>query len=161
MSIAAKSREMFRVLGEAVSVVPALGYQLAGDDDTASLGSLFEDTVSKYPHNTMLICENRQWTYSEFNGEVNQLARVLASSGVSRGDTVALFMENRADYVLSMLALVKVGASASLVNNSLSGDALVHCLKATHARGCVVGAECSDVFAEVIGQLGWGEGQPI
>ncbi|WP_175580215.1 long-chain-acyl-CoA synthetase [Kineobactrum sediminis] len=161
MSIAAKSREVFRVLGEAMSVVPALGYKLAQDDDTASLGSLFEDTVSKYPHNTMLICENRQWTYSEFNAEVNQLARVLVSRGVSRGDTVALFMENRADYVLSMLALVKLGASASLVNNSLSGDALVHCLKATHARGCVVGAECSDVFAEVMGQLGWGEGQPL
>jgi hypothetical protein len=41
MSIVAKTREVFRVLGEAVSVVPALGYKLAGDDDPISLGSVY------------------------------------------------------------------------------------------------------------------------
>jgi len=161
MSIVAKTREVFRVLGEAVSVVPALGYKLAGDDDPISLGSVFEDTVSRYPDNIMLIFEDRQWTYSQFNGEVNQLARVLASKGISRGDTVALFMENRAEYALSMLALLKLGASGSLINNSLTGAALVHCLKATDARGCIVGAERSAVFVEVLDELNWTDGQPL
>jgi citronellyl-CoA synthetase len=161
MSIVAKTREVFRVLGEAVSVVPALGYKLAGDDDPISLGSVFEDTVSRYPDNIMLIFEDRQWTYSQFNGEVNQLARILASKGISRGDTVALFMENRAEYALSMLALLKLGVSGSLINNSLTGAALVHCLKATDARGCIVGAECSQRFAEVLDELKWKDGQPL
>jgi acyl-CoA synthetase (AMP-forming)/AMP-acid ligase II len=153
MSIVAKTREVFRVLGEAVSVVPALGYKLAGDE----LGSVFEDTVSRYPDNIMLIFEDRQWTYSQFNGEVNQLARALASKGISRGDTVALFMENRAEYALSMLALLKLGVSGSLINNSLKGAALVHCLKATDAKGCIVGAECSEGFAEVLDELNWSD----
>ena len=161
MSIVAKTREVFRVLGEAVSVVPALGYKLAGDDDPISLGSVFEDTVSRYPDNIMLIFEDRQWTYSQFNGEVNQLARALASKGISRGDTVALFMENRAEYALSMLALLKLGVSGSLINNSLKGAALVHCLKATDAKGCIVGAECSEGFAEVLDELNWTDGQPL
>jgi acyl-CoA synthetase (AMP-forming)/AMP-acid ligase II len=122
---------------------------------------VFEDTVSRYPDNIMLIFEDRQWTYSQFNGEVNQLARALASKGISRGDTVALFMENRAEYALSMLALLKLGVSGSLINNSLKGAALVHCLKATDAKGCIVGAECSEGFAEVLDELNWTDGQPL
>lgn len=161
MSVVAKTREFFRVLGEAASVIPALGYKMAGDEDPASLGLLFEETVAQYPDNVMLIFEDRQWTYGQFNSEVNRFARVLANRGVSRGDTVALFMENRPEYVLSMLALVKLGAAASLINNSLVGDALMHCLRATDAIGCIVGAERADVFAEVLDEMGWGSEQPL
>ena len=161
MSLVKKTREVFRVLGEAVNVIPSLGYKLAGDDDLISLGSVFEDTVSRYPDNIMLIFEDRQWTYSQFNSEVNQLARTLASKGISQGDTVALFMENRAEFALSMLALLKLGAIGSLINNSLTGGALVHCLKSTDARGCIVGAELSSVFAEVLEELNWTDGQPL
>jgi citronellyl-CoA synthetase len=161
MTAISKTREFFRVLREAAGIAPAIGYKMAQDDDTVSLGSLYEDTVARYPDNIMLIFEDQQWTYSEFNGEVNQFARALANRGVSRGDTVALFMENRAEYVLSMLALVKLGASASLVNNSLTGAALVHCLQATDARGCIFGEERATVFDEVRGELGWTDGQPI
>jgi citronellyl-CoA synthetase len=157
MSILAKSREVLRVLGEMASAVPALGYRFPGRDEKVSLGSVFEDTVARHPDNIMLLFEGRQWTYSEFNVQVNQLARVLESLGVTRGDAVALFMENRAEYVLSMLALVKLGASASLVNNSLTGAGLVHCIKATDARKCIVGEERAEVLAEVRDELGLSE----
>ncbi len=159
MSLLAKSREMRRVMGEMASVIPALGFRMAGEDDLVSLGAVFEDTAARYPDNTMLLFEGREWTYSEFNAEVNQLARVLEGMGVKRGDTVALFMENRAEYVLSMLAIVKLGASASLVNNSLSGDALVHCIRATRATRCIVGEERADVLADVTAELGLQAGE--
>ena len=155
MAMIARVREFFRVMGEMAQILPARGYQMPESDEQVSLGSVFEDTVSRYPDNIMLIFEGRQWTYAEFNGEVNRLAHLLAGKGVSRGDTVAIFMENRSEYVLAMLALVKLGASASLVNNSLSGAALVHCLRATNAGGCILGEERSDVFDAVRSELGW------
>ncbi len=114
---------------------------------------MFEDTVERYPDNSMLLFEGRHWTYAEFNAEVNQLAHLLSDRGVVRGDTVAMFMENRAEFVLTMLALVKLGVSASLVNSSLSGAGLVHCINATNASRCVVGEERADVLAEVLGDL--------
>ena len=79
----------------------------------------------------MLLFEGRQWTYAEFNAEVNKLAHLLAARGLERGDTVALFMENRAEFIMATLAVFKVGAAASLINNSLSGAALIHCIEAT------------------------------
>ena len=155
MNLFSRTREVARVLGEAVHIAPALRYKLAGDDEAVSLGSLFEDTVARSPNNTMLIFEGRVWTYAEFNAEVNQLAHLLSSRGVQRGDSIALLMENRAEYLLSVLALVKLGAAASLINNSLSGDGLVHCLRASNAKGCIVGEERVSVFDAVREQLDW------
>ena len=153
MTMLSKVREVARVLGEMRKVIPALGYKMPGLESKDSLGLLFEQTVARCPDNTMLLFEGRQWTYREFNEEVNQLAHLLTERGVKRGDTVALFMENRAEYVLSLLALVKVGATASLINNSLSGAALVHCIKATEAKGCIVGEERCEVLAEVLEEV--------
>lgn len=153
VSMRERRKEFFRVLGEVAGVMPALGFRPAENDEKISLGSVFEETVARHPDNIMLLFEGRQWTYAEFNHEVNQFARVLASAGVSRGDTVALFMESRAEYILSMLALVKLGASASLVNNSLTGAALVHCIKATNVSRCIVGEERTEVLAEVLNDL--------
>ncbi len=161
MNAIAKTREFFRVLGEFTRILPAARYKMPESDEPVSLGSVFEDTVARYPDNVMLIFEGRQWTYAEFNAEVNRLAHVLASKGVSRGDTIAIFMENRSEFVLAMLALVKLGACASLINNSLSGAALVHCLRTTDARGCILGEERSDVFDAVRNELDWADAGPI
>lgn len=146
-------REFFRVLSEMTAVLPALRYRIPEDSETTSLGAVFEDTAARFADNIMLIFEGRQWTYSQFNVEVNQFARLLASKGITRGDTVALFMENRAEYVLAMLATVKLGASCSLINNSLSGPGLIHCIEATGAKACIVGEERVDVLDEVRSEL--------
>ncbi|MDZ7784660.1 MAG: AMP-binding protein [Halioglobus sp.] len=161
MSMLARIREFFRVMGEIAHIIPARGYKLPEIDEQVSLGSLFEDTVSRYPDNLMLLFEGRSWTYAEFNREVNRLARLLVSNGVSRGHTVAIFMENRAEYILAMLAVVKLGASASLVNNNLTGAALVHCLRATNARGCIVGEERTKAFDVIREEIGWTGTEPI
>jgi citronellyl-CoA synthetase len=153
MSLLKKSREAVRVLKEFKQVLPMLGYRMEEKDTKTSLGAVFEDTVARYPDNTMLLFEGSQWTYAQFNAQVNQLAHLLEQRGIARGDTVALFMENRAEFVLAMLALVKLGASASMINNSLTGAALVHCIKATSASGCIVGEERAEALAEVIADL--------
>lgn len=153
MSLLVKFRETARVLNEVRKVTPLLGYKMPEDDAKASLGAMFEDTVERYPGNSMLLFEGRHWTYAEFNAQVNKLAHLLSDRGVVRGDTVALLMENRAEFVLTVLALVKLGASASLLNTSLSGTGLVHCINAANANRCVVGEERADVLGEVLDDL--------
>ncbi|MEL0313737.1 MAG: AMP-binding protein, partial [Halieaceae bacterium] len=157
----ARIREYFRVLTELAHIRPSKRYQMPEEDEQTSLGSVFQDTVSRYPDNIMLIFEGRQWTYAEFNAEVNRLARVLDGKGIRRGDSVAILMENRAEYILAMLALVKLGASASLINNSLTGAALLHCLATTNSKGCIVGEERSVAFDSIRGDLGFTDTNPL
>ncbi|MFT4519492.1 MAG: citronellyl-CoA synthetase [Halioglobus sp.] len=153
MSLLAQTKETLRVLGEMRKVLPALRFKMPADDQAWSLGALFERTVAQYPDNVMLLFEGRQWTYAEFNGEINRLAHLLHDRGVRRNDTVALVMENRAEFAMAMLAIVKLGARAALINHSLTGAGLVHCITATNAKKCIVGEERSQRMAEVLGDL--------
>lgn len=159
VSLLAKVREFARVMGELRSVAPAMRYRIPDDGDIASLGRRFEQTAARCPDNVMLIVGERQWTYAQFNHEVNRFARVLQNQGLRRGDSVALFMENRAEFVLALLATVKLGASCSLINHSLTGAALVHCLRAAGSKACIVGDERRVVLDEVREHLEFRAGQ--
>ena len=128
-----KIKEVARVFGEMRHLLPALNFKMPAHTETRSVASAFEDTVADFPERLMLVFEGPEWTYREFNESVNRFARVLQAHGVKRGDSVALLMENRAEFILSFLATLKVGASCALINNSLNGAGLVHCVQAAGA----------------------------
>lgn len=152
----ARAKEFFRVVNEFRAILPIMLKKFPGEDDDGSLGALFEESVEKYPDNVFLIFEGQQWTYSEFNAEVNQLAHLLLERGIGRGDVVALFMENRAAYIRSILAVAKVGATSGLINNSLTGTGLVHCINTTNARACIVGEERASSLSQARSELNSG-----
>ncbi len=153
MSVVAKVRETFRVLGELPHILSAMKLKVPSKEDRVSLGRMFEETVARYPDNTMLIFEGREWSYSEINAKANRFAHLLNARGIRRADCVALLMENRVENVMAILALAKLGATASLINNTLSGSALVHCMTETRTTRCIVGAERADVLADVLEDL--------
>ena len=153
-SVAGRVLEFFRVLGEARHIMPALKFKMPDHQEQISIVSVFEDVVAQHPDRLMLLFEGREWTYQAFNADVNRLAHGLAANGVTRGDTVALFMENRAEFVLSMLAVMKLGASCALINNSLSGRALAHCVKATDSKHLIFGDERTTVVDDCREDIG-------
>ena len=57
------------------------------------------------------------------------------------GDCVALFMENRPEYVGLWLGLSKVGIVPALINTNLQGQPLIHSIKAASATGLIFGVE--------------------
>ena len=141
MSVFASLKEVIRVLNEIRQSRAAIGFKLPALDEAISLGVIFEESVRRHGNLLALEFEGRSWTYTQLNQEVNRLAHLLKAQGVKQGEGVALFMENRAEFVISLLALVKIGAPAALINNSLGGEALVHCCKVTDAKHCIVGDE--------------------
>jgi acyl-CoA synthetase (AMP-forming)/AMP-acid ligase II len=74
----------------------------------------------------------------------------LSSNGVKHGDKVVLFMENRPYYAISLLALNKIGAIGVLINTSLTGDPLIHCINSSNSVKCIVGAERAQPLQEVL-----------
>ena len=149
-----KITEFFRVLKDFATVAPLLAsYKPPKDDDTASMGLLFQTTAEKYADKSALIFEGRELNWGQFNRLVNQFAHLLKKQGVARGDVVAVLLENRIEMLASVLALAKIGATASLVNNSLRGKPLVHCISITDSRKCLVGEELVEAIMEVKEQL--------
>ena len=120
--------EFFRVLGELRYLIPLMRYEFPSPDDNASLAHSFEETSVKFGSNNFIFFEDEIWTYSQTNEAANILANKLINDGVAHGDRVVLFMENRPDYIISILALNKIGAIGVLINTSLTGNPLVHCI---------------------------------
>ena len=59
------------------------------------------------------------WTFNDVNRMSNKVAHYFLSLGYSKGDAVAIFMENHPKYMVVLLALAKIGVVAALINNHL------------------------------------------
>ena len=66
------------------------------------------------------------YTFEETNIIVNRLAHGFAGLGVGKGDKVALFLPNSAEFVFTWFALQKIGAVEVAVADSYKGRFLQH-----------------------------------
>lgn len=99
---------------------------LAQPTSRTSIGKVFQDRARKYRDRVFLKFGDQQWTYAQANATVNRYAAVLAERGVGRGDVVGLLMRNSPDTVFLMLATVKCGAVAGMLNFHQRGEVLAH-----------------------------------
>ena len=92
-------------------------------------------------------------TYEEAARRARQLASGFAELGVTRGDVVALLMENSVDAVISMLALGYLGAVSAPINNQYKGELLTYVINDTTARHVVVDGVFADNFLAIAPDL--------
>ncbi|MDF3338430.1 long-chain-acyl-CoA synthetase FadD6 [Mycolicibacterium septicum] len=99
-----------------------------------SIGKVFQERAAQYADRVFLKFGDERITYREANETVNRYAAVLAAKGVGHGDVVGVMLRNSPDAVLLMLAIVKCGAVAGMLNYHQRGKVLAHSfglLKAT------------------------------
>jgi fatty-acyl-CoA synthase len=99
-----------------------------------SIGTVFQDRAARYGERVFLRFGDQQVTYREANATANRYAAVLAARGVGRGDVVAIMLRNSPNAVLAMLAAVKCGAIAGMLNYHQRGEVLAHSLGLLNAR---------------------------
>ncbi len=148
-----KISEFFRVIGELKYIIPLLRYKFPDPDDNSSLAHTFKKTVEKFGNRNFIYFENQTLTYSEVDQAANIFAKKLIDDGVVHGDKVVLFMENRPEYITSILALNKIGAIGVLINTSLTGKPLIHCINSSDSKKCIVGAELALSLEEVLSEI--------
>jgi fatty-acyl-CoA synthase len=93
-----------------------------------SIGTVFQERAARYGDRVFLKFGDQQLTYREANATANRYASVLAARGVGQGDVVAIMLRNSPNAVLAMLATVKCGAVAGMLNHHQRGDVLAHSL---------------------------------
>jgi fatty-acyl-CoA synthase len=105
-----------------------------------SIGRVFQDRAARYPDHAFIRFDDEGLTYREANETVNRYAATLAERGVGRGDVVGVIMRNSARTLLVMLAAVKLGAIAGMLNHKQRGNVLAHSVGLLHAK-VIVGEE--------------------
>jgi len=93
-----------------------------------SIATVFQNRAARYGDRIFLKFGDRQLTYREANATANRYAAVLAARGVGHGDVVAIMLRNSPNAVLAMLAAVKCGAVAGMLNYHQRGEVLAHSL---------------------------------
>ena len=149
----ASIKEFFRVISELRYIIPMVRYKWPELDSNASLAHSFQETVEKYCEKDFLYFEDEVWTYSKTNEAANVLANKLANEGIEHGDRVVLFMENRPSFVISLLAINKLGAIGVLINTSLTGKPLIHCINTSDSKKCIFGDELSESLEGVLSEI--------
>lgn len=128
-------------------------------DTLRSLPVLVEEHATERPDEIALLHEDAQVTWRELNERANRIARTLQAQGVTRGDCVSLCMQNRIEFVETMLGICKLGAIAGLINTNLTRQPLVHCINLIESRMCVFGEEQLEALSEVREELALEDGK--
>jgi len=101
----------------------------------------FEAAVDKFENHTALIFGNERLTYRQLDTLANRFAAWGLAQGLKPGDTVALLLPNRSEYVPAWIGLAKIGVATALINNNLAGAALAHCLSISSAVHVITDGE--------------------
>lgn len=119
----------------------ALTGLLAQPSSKVSIGTVFAGRAARYPGRVFLRFGDRAITYRQANETANRYSAVLAERGVGSGDVVGVMLRNSPEAVLLMLAAVKCGAVAGMLNHHQRGEVLGHSLGLLDATVVVAEAD--------------------
>jgi len=108
-----------------------------------------EKIIDKYPNKTAISQESQTLTYLQMETLANRYAHWAKARGLKPGDTVAVFLPNRLDYLPLWFGLSKVGVISALINNALVGQGLSHCINISGASLTIVDPSTIEAFQAV------------
>ena len=103
-----------------------------------NLGQNLKVNAKKFPNTLALKDRERSFTYPQTNRRVNKLAHSLLSLGLSKGDKVAVLLENSIEIVEVFLATAKTGIIIVPINFRLVGSEVEYIVENSDAKAIVV-----------------------
>lgn len=145
---------MLRKLPSIAKAIPRVvkGMKVANVKDptqACGLGWCFEQATLRNPDGPALLQGDVTLSYSEVNQWANRIAHHLIGQGIGKGDVVAVFIENRPELLVTILAVAKVGAVSALLNTSQTRDTLVHSVNLVSPVAIIVGEELVPAYLAV------------
>lgn len=101
--------------------------------------------AQRRPDAPAVVFEDRVWSYHELQAGTCETAALLRSSGVRRGDRVAILGLNSDEYVIAQLAVSRLGAVAVLLNYRLSVEELKYLLADCEPVALLLDADFLDI----------------
>ena len=114
--------------------------------EMAAVADAIEEAVDDHDDRLFISFEGQEISYADFDKRANQFAHWGKAAGLRKGDCVALFMENRPDYIAFWAGMSKIAVKVALINYNLTGPGLSHCVKITNARAIVMNPELAPQF---------------
>jgi fatty-acyl-CoA synthase len=101
-----------------------------------TIGACLEATAARHPEQEALVSRHQglRYTYAELDAAVDELARGLLARGIERGDRVAIWSPNRAEWAIVQYATAKIGAILVNINPAYRTSELEYALRQSGTR---------------------------
>lgn len=119
------------------STVPTTNRTAGSADDTSSLLTVFRHTASTRPNEPVLGYFDQVLDAAEVDRRTDALAAALYDAGLVAGDRVVLYLQNNPQYLVSLLAIWKIGAIAVAANPMLKQRELRLILDDSEAKALI------------------------
>jgi fatty-acyl-CoA synthase len=152
ISIAAQQVQAVRVIASSGLLRPTrpdrlVGALLAVHHWGLSLPGGFAAAAVRYPDDVAIVDEDGTTTFAQLDADSNALANGLAASGIREGDRVGVLCRNHRGFVVTTLALTKLGADVLFLNTGFAAPQLHDVLRSESAVAVVHDEE----FTELVG----------
>lgn len=110
-------------------------------DRPRDLNELVAHTVSRYADREAVVDGTTRLTYAALEQRAARVAAGLAADGIAAGDRVVLLITNRAEFMIALLAVFRLGAIAVPVNVREERDGIVFVLNQCQAKAIIFDGE--------------------
>ena len=90
-----------------------------------------------------------QFLVGQVEDFADRIAQVASSDGFKKGDTIALVMGNRPEYLGVRVGLAQLGVITALVNINLRDRALEHTIEIVSSKAVIVEGEFTEAIHEI------------
>uniref|UniRef100_A0A8H7TSL5 Very long-chain fatty acid transport protein n=1 Tax=Bionectria ochroleuca TaxID=29856 RepID=A0A8H7TSL5_BIOOC len=127
---------------------------LIGGSVTSSARFLYRQHADRlntfYP---FVLFEGRSWTFAQVYDKVLRYSTWLRlTHDVRPGHIVAMDLQNSDQYVFIWFAIWALGAKPACINYNLQSKPLIHCIKASDAKLCIIDVNVASNFDDEVRQ---------
>lgn len=105
-----------------------------------NLSNMILQGARYFPDKEAIVFEDTRFTYRELNDSVDLVAAYLRDRGIKRNDRVALYCENRPEWIMLYYGIIRLGAIVVCVSSAYRSSELEYLLTDSQPA-CVVTSE--------------------
>ena len=94
--------------------------------------------MDAWPFKVAVMFKGHSFTFADMDAAANRIANWAAASlRLTAGDTAALLVNNRPEFIALWVGLAKLGVKCAFINTALTGKRLSHCVRIVSPRALI------------------------
>jgi len=118
-------------------------------DHFASLVDILEQSIEKYGEKTAFVNMDSEMSFKELGQKTRDFAAYLHSTGLKKGDAVAVMMPNLLQYPVALFGILRAGMTVVNVNPLYTPRELKHQLVDSQAKALVILENFAQTYEKV------------
>ena len=118
-----------------------------------NLGEIIVRSSKKFPDKEAIIFNSKVFTYKALERQTNQLAGLIISMGLEKGERVGIMMSNRPEFVIAFFGILKAGTIPVPINALFKEKELSYVLSNSGATGLITEALYLPIFDNIRNEI--------